>query len=107
MAGWGRGCPSPRNLGFESPSVAPPLTLSLPGCSRANGPQGHPEQSHSCRHLRGVMAALSAGTGDVGTAVIDPDMVALFEEFLGKGTARWAWRPCPHVCPMSLIPMSL
>ncbi|NXF55779.1 I36RA protein, partial [Oceanites oceanicus] len=29
-------------------------------------------------------AGLSTGTGDVAEAVVDPDMVALFEEFLGK-----------------------
>ncbi|NXX52954.1 I36RA protein, partial [Scopus umbretta] len=38
---------------------------------------------------------LSTGTGDVADPVIDPDMVALFEEFLGKGSAQ----PCPHIFP--------
>uniref|UniRef100_A0A8B9MYX7 Uncharacterized protein n=1 Tax=Accipiter nisus TaxID=211598 RepID=A0A8B9MYX7_9AVES len=30
------------------------------------------------------------GTGEAAESVIDPDMVALFEDFLGKGSARWA-----------------
>ncbi|NWR57897.1 I36RA protein, partial [Bucorvus abyssinicus] len=35
-------------------------------------------------------AGPSVGMGDAAESVVDPDMVALFEEFLGKGSA---WRP--------------
>lgn len=31
------------------------------------------------------------GTGDAAESVVDPDMVALFEEFLGKGRTWRAW----------------
>ncbi|NXE71584.1 IL1RA protein, partial [Calcarius ornatus] len=35
---------------------------------------------------------VTAGSGDTAEGVIDPDMVALFEDFLGKGGCR-----CPRV----------
>ncbi|XP_074784449.1 interleukin-36 receptor antagonist protein-like [Athene noctua] len=60
--------------------------VSRPAFSRAEGPQGHPERSQARGHPLGVMAGLSAGTGDAVESVTDPDMVALFNEFLGKVT---------------------
>lgn len=101
----GMGLSLPSCSGLESPGVAPALTpLSPfpppPGCSRAEGPEGHPQQSQPLGHPLGVTAGLSMGTGDAAESVIDPDMVALFEDFLGKGSARWAWGPSPHVSPV-------
>ncbi|XP_054660513.1 interleukin-36 receptor antagonist protein-like [Grus americana] len=59
---------------------------SRPAFSRARGPRGHREQSQACSHPPGGMAELSTGPGDAAESVIDPDMVALFKEFLGEET---------------------
>ncbi|NXD88876.1 I36RA protein, partial [Halcyon senegalensis] len=48
-------------------------------------------------------AGMGAGTGDTVVSVTDPDMEALFKEFL-NGRARQAWGPCPHVSPC--VPIS-
>ncbi|XP_049687546.1 interleukin-36 receptor antagonist protein-like [Accipiter gentilis] len=58
--------------------------VSRPAFSRAEGPEGHPQQSQPLGHPLGVAAGLSTGTGETAESVIDPDMVALFEDFLGK-----------------------
>ncbi|XP_064897142.1 interleukin-36 receptor antagonist protein-like isoform X1 [Columba livia] len=50
------------------------------GCIRDKGPQGHLGQSQLLRDPPGIMV----GTGDAAESVIDPDMVALFNDFLGE-----------------------
>ncbi|KAK2520070.1 interleukin-36 receptor antagonist protein-like protein [Columba livia] len=50
------------------------------GCIREKGPQGHLGQSQLLRDPPGIMV----GTGDAAESVIDPDMVALFNDFLGE-----------------------
>ncbi|XP_017600214.1 PREDICTED: uncharacterized protein LOC108449197 [Corvus brachyrhynchos] len=55
---------------------------------------------------RGRPAGLTAGSGDTAEPVIDPDMVALFEEFLGTGSA-WRVLVAPWPCargPVALSP---
>ncbi|KAM6037033.1 interleukin-36 receptor antagonist protein-like isoform 2-T2 [Theristicus caerulescens] len=61
---------------------------SRPAFSRAKGSQEQPEHSQAHGHPLGVMAGLSTGTGDVVESVIDPDMVALFKEFLDEETTE-------------------
>ncbi|XP_029890497.1 uncharacterized protein LOC115349859 [Aquila chrysaetos chrysaetos] len=62
--------------------------VSRPAFSGAKGPEGHPQQSQPLGHPLGVAAGLSMGTGDAAESVIDPDMVALFEDFLGKDVSE-------------------
>ncbi|KAM6106800.1 interleukin-36 receptor antagonist protein-like [Pterocles gutturalis] len=59
---------------------------SRPAFSRSGDERswGHPEQCQHGGHLLGVMA----GTGDTAEAVTDPNMVALFEEFLGPESSE-------------------
>ena len=109
MTGQGRRSPSSPTRALRHLARRPPSPLSPPpapsrGCSEAEGPQGHPEWSQVLGHPLGIMARLSAETGDAPESVIDPDMVALFEEFLGKGSARRARGPCPHLSPVSPCP---
>ncbi|XP_064494128.1 interleukin-1 receptor antagonist protein-like isoform X2 [Pseudopipra pipra] len=85
--GWG--CPSLRTW-VGSPRVTPiftPLSLPPPRCRGARGPRGPPKRSHPL----GVLT----GPGNAAESVVDPDMEALFEDFLGKVTmvASAASRP--------------
>ncbi|KAM4756519.1 interleukin-36 receptor antagonist protein-like [Cyanocitta cristata] len=51
---------------------------------------------------RGRPAGLVAGSGDMAEPVIDPDMVALFDDFLG--TVRWSrWHRAPPAQPYHYV----
>lgn len=65
----------------------PNLSLSSVSSSGAEGPPGPQQRPWPLQHPMGISAEQGTGTGAVPEAATDPDMEALFEEFLGKGNA--------------------
>ncbi|KAM9516650.1 interleukin-1 receptor antagonist protein-like isoform 1-T1 [Guaruba guarouba] len=74
----------PRDVAGAAARPHPNLSLSSLGNSGAEGPRGPQERPRPLQHPMGVSAEPGAGSGAAPEAVTDPDMEALFEEFLGK-----------------------